>query len=351
MLLLALAACGGDATSPNTNDGNGNNNGNGNGTVRNVPGSYTRTITIGGVSRQFVVHVGSSVGATTAAPVVFMFHGSGGDGPQYFNISRWKEKADASGLIAVFPSALTYCWKEDQNGDGDMTDAGELQVESHWDSGKINTADHPLCTPAEVAARSASERALLNHGFQSDLAFVDSMIVALKSSLVVDAKKIYATGFSNGAQMCTRLILERSSTFASIHMHGGGAELTGVASRTITAAGSLGSKDQHVQEAFGITELPMTSDMFTRYPGVKARYVSPILQMLQLQDVSPTFSQVTLSGKLVSQWTWRTSAVGASNSFVFSLVADNDHAYPNGTLHPIVLAEPLWQFFAPLALP
>ena len=51
------------------------------------------------------------------------------------------------------------------------------------------------------------------------------------------------------------------------------------------------------------------------------------------------------------EWTWRTSAVGAANSFTFSLIQDNDHSYPNGVLHPIVIAEPLWQFFSTLKLP
>ena len=30
-----------------------------------------------------------------ASPVAFMFHGTGGDGEKFYNISGWKEKADA----------------------------------------------------------------------------------------------------------------------------------------------------------------------------------------------------------------------------------------------------------------
>ena len=345
-LLLALAACGGDATSP----GSSNNPGTPPATVRNVPGTYSRTVTIGGVTREFIVYVGTSVGATTAAPVVFMFPGSGQSGPQFYNISRWKEKADEHALIAVFPSALTYCYKEDLNGDGDMTDVGEMTVETKWTSGRLNTAERPLCSATEVAARSQAERTLLAHPFVEDVPFVDSMIVAIKAGFVVDAKRIHGTGFSNGAQFVTRLVAERSSAFASLHMHGGAAEIISTAARAISVNGSLGNMDQHVQDAFGIQALPMTQDMFTRYPGVKFKYVLPMLSMLQLQDVS-TFQQLTINGKLVSQWTWRTSAVGAGNTFTFSLVGDNDHSYPNGVLHPIVIAEPLWQFFSTQQLP
>ncbi|MBK7832933.1 MAG: hypothetical protein IPJ56_11460 [Gemmatimonadetes bacterium] len=346
--LLALTACGGDATAPGS--GSTNTPGNPTPAVRNVPGSYSRTVTIGGVTREFIVYVGNSVGATSAAPVVFMFHGSGQSGPQFYNISRWKETADAHGLIAVFPSALTYCYKEDLNADGDMSDAGETTVETKWTSGRLNTAERPLCTAAEVATRPSAERALLAHPFQEDLAFVDSMLVALQAGFVVNAKRIHGTGFSNGAQFVTRLVAERSSVFASLHTHGGATEIVSTAARAISVNGSLGNMDQHIQEAYDIPALPMTQDMFTRYPGVKLKYVLPMLSMLRLQDIS-TFQQSTMNGKLVSQWTWRTSAAGASNTFTFSLVGDNDHAYPNGILHPIVIAEPLWQFFSTQLLP
>ena len=42
------------------------------------------------------------------APVVFMFHGSSGTAPQFLRISGWREQADATGLIAVFPQGLRY---------------------------------------------------------------------------------------------------------------------------------------------------------------------------------------------------------------------------------------------------
>lgn len=176
------------------------------------------------------------------------------------------------------------------------------------------------------------------------------MLVAIQASFVVNAKRIHGTGFSNGAQFVTRLVAERSTVFASLHTHGGATELVSPAARAISVNGSLGNMDQHIQEAYGIAALPMTQDALTRYPGVKLKYVLPMLSMLRLQDIS-TFQQSTVNGKLVSQWTWRTSTVGAGNSYTFSLVGDNDHTYPNGVLHPIVIAEPLWQFFATQQLP
>ena len=108
-----LAACGGgDSTGPAPGN-------------TNTPGTVSHTVTIGGQARQFVVHVGDSVGRHEAVPVVFMVHGSSQNGPQFYNISGWREQADTNGFIAVFPSALTYCYHEDGNNDGDFLDAGD----------------------------------------------------------------------------------------------------------------------------------------------------------------------------------------------------------------------------------
>ena len=41
-------------------------------------------------------------------PLVFMFHGTSGDGERFLRISGWREQADATGLVAVFPTGLRY---------------------------------------------------------------------------------------------------------------------------------------------------------------------------------------------------------------------------------------------------
>ena len=65
---------------------------------------------------------------TTAVPVVFMLLGTSGTGEEFLADSRWREKADTVGFIAVFPTALTYCFREDENRDGDFVDVDELKA-------------------------------------------------------------------------------------------------------------------------------------------------------------------------------------------------------------------------------
>lgn len=344
--LATTAACGGSgSTGPNPNP-----NPNPTPTVRNVAGRTDRTLTLDGQSRQFIVYVGNSVGPTTAAPVVFMFHGTSGDGLQYYNISRWKEMADQAGLIAVFPTGLTYCYKEDGNGDGDIDDPVDIEVFTKWTAGGPNQLAQPLCSPAEVAALSSSKQALVNHPVNDDVLFVDAIIALLKEKYLVDPKRIYASGFSNGAQFVDRLAVERSRVFAALAAHAGAMPMTPVPDRAMSFAGTLGNKDEHVVAGLGVPSVPVSPTMLTDYPGIKFKFVKPMLAQLQLADVS-TYSETVMAGKRVGQWTYRTSTVGASNSYVFSIIEDNDHSYPNGVLHPIVVAQPLWTFFQTQQLP
>lgn len=343
LTLTVAAACGGSTTGPRPDPDPTP-------TVKNVTGRIDRTVTVAGQTRTFVVYVGNTVGPTAAAPVVFMFHGSGQSGDQFYNISRWKETADAKGLIAVFPDALTYCYKEDNNDDGDLNDPVDVVVGSKWTAARPTALNEPLCSAAEVAQLPSAQQTLVNHAVSDDLVFIDEMIALLKQKYVIDPKRVYGTGFSNGAQLVDRLAIDRGQTFAALAAHGGASKLAAAPGRALSFAGTLGNKDQHLAKGTGLPEVPIGPNTLTQFPGIKAAYVNPILAQLQLADVS-TYAEITLSGKRVGQWTFRTSTAGASNSYTFSLIEDNDHAYPNGIGHPIVLALPLWSFFETQQLP
>ena len=58
--------------------------------------------------RRFLVYVPTPRRPGRPRPVVFMFHGSRGTGEQFLAMSGWREQADATGLVAVFPTGLRY---------------------------------------------------------------------------------------------------------------------------------------------------------------------------------------------------------------------------------------------------
>ena len=50
----------------------------------------------------------------------------------------------------------------------------------------------------------------------ADVRFVDALLVRLRERFPVDGRRIFATGFSNGAALCYRLAAERSGVFAAV---------------------------------------------------------------------------------------------------------------------------------------
>src|SRR5688500_13033371 len=73
------------------------------------------TLNVEGGDRFFIVHRPSGPAPSGGYPLVFMFHGSSGDGQKFYNISGWKEKGEQETFVTVFPSSLEYCVEEDGN--------------------------------------------------------------------------------------------------------------------------------------------------------------------------------------------------------------------------------------------
>ena len=345
LLLCSLAislGCGGDPTDPDPDPV---------GTITNVRGRTDRTVAIAGQTREFVVYVGSSVGANQAVPVVFMFHGTSGDGPQFYDQSGWKQKADAEGFIAVFPSALSYCFYEDENKDGDFVDQDELKVTTKWTHGDLgDPTKMPLCSANVIANLNAQQRARVDHPLRDDVSFVDAMITFLKANYRIDEKAIYSTGFSNGAQFSNRLGIERSNVFAATAAHAGGTSVPTTNGRLMSVVSSIGTLDDRILAPLGIAEIPIGQTTLSEYPILAAVMVAPLLAQQKLTQAF-TYTELTISGKKVGRWVFSTSTSGGTNSVTFVLFDDNYHTYPNGSGYPIIMANLLWDFFKTQRLP
>jgi polyhydroxybutyrate depolymerase len=318
--------------------------------VRNNPGKKNETVQVGDLNRSFIVYVGASVGATTAASVVFMLHGTSGDGERFYQISRWQEKADEVGLIAVFPDALTHCFHEDENRDGDFVDNDELKVTTKWTHGELGDPAHmPLCSAQELANLPPQLRNLSSHPFQDDVLFFDAMVSFLRGRYVVDERRIYVSGFSNGAQMASRLAIERSHVFAAAAAHAGFVSVLPSGGRPMSFIFSVGSRDDRYTVPSGISELPMNESVATN-SYFRSNAITPMLQQLQLED-SYTYDEPVINGATVARFTYGTSTSGESNVFYFAVVDENLHEFPNGTNHPLVMANVHWTLFATQQLP
>ena len=137
-----------------------------------------REWTVDGVVREALVHF-SPQAKTDATPLVFAFHGHGGSmnnaARSFAYHAQWPE------AIVVYPQGL--------NTPGKLTDPEGKKA--GWQSG-----------PGDLGDR--------------DLKFFDAMIESLQRDFKVDAKRVYATGHSNGGGFTYLLWAVRGERFAAV---------------------------------------------------------------------------------------------------------------------------------------
>jgi polyhydroxybutyrate depolymerase len=138
-----------------------------------APGDSTRTITVGGIERTYLVHVPPSYAGTTAVPVVFDMHPKGVTASTWLLATPWSSIADREGFIVVRPDGYGQTWNVGR-----------------------------CCDPAMSTV--------------DDVAFVRAMVAALERDACVDSKRIYATGCSNGGGMAYRLACDAADIIAAI---------------------------------------------------------------------------------------------------------------------------------------
>ncbi|WP_395699564.1 hypothetical protein [Aquabacterium sp.] len=306
---------------------------------------------VGGLTRDFIVYLPYKVSGQTNVPVVFALHGTGGDGEHFFGASGWREKADEAGFIVVFPSALTHCFYEDSNEDGQFQ-PDERQVTSKWAGGRLGQPTlRPLCTADELAALPAAQRAAADHPLADDMAFFRAMAAQLVQGFGADPRRLYVAGFSNGGEMTGRLATEASTTFAAFAVAAAPAPLGGVvAARPPSLVYTVGQFDSEIAPKLGYPAgLPMNGTLVAS-SVVQASLVQPFLAALQL-GIGTSHSQPTVNGVATSQFLYRNALGRAGNAFGLVVIGDLDHAYPNGSNHPLRLADPLWDFFQGQQLP
>ena len=196
-------------------------------------GVNCRTVALDGVDRRYVVYVPQDL--HDRAPVVFMFHGSSGTGEQFLRTSGWREQADREGLIAVFPTGLRYR----------VLESG-LRV-TKWNdyslAGEVDLNELPPGYPAGSPMPA------------NDVGFVDLIMGDLGAELPIDRRRVYVSGFSNGANFAARVGADRAGRIAAAAHSGGG--LTEVRPRSVPTSVTVGSRDDRILEDTGLDELPL----------------------------------------------------------------------------------------------
>ncbi len=135
------------------------------GTAGTPVGDSTQQLVSGGLTRTFLVHVPASYTGSAAVPLVLAYHGSGGTGQGMSLLTHFSRVADTSGFIAVYPDGINKVW---------------------------------LTNPSV-----------------DDIGFTRDLIRYLEAKYKIDARRVSATGMSNGGFMCYSLAYSLSDVIAA----------------------------------------------------------------------------------------------------------------------------------------
>ena len=258
-------------------------------------GTARQTLTTPAGNREFLVFTPAGPAGDARLPVVLNFHGRGSDAATQERYSGLLPVAERVGFYVVSPEGT-----------------GSPRA---WSAGAT--------PPGDV----------------DDVAFVRDLLVTLEATLCIDAARIYATGFSNGAFMASRLgcvMGDRIAAFAAV----AGMEHSGEPCATpVPALAIHGTSDSLVPFNAGLVR--------ASFPYAGARGEASLWAKQNGCGSSPSVEKVSSS---VTRETYQ----GGKAAVVLYVVQGGGHTWPGApdipglgsTTREVNAAETIWAFFA-----
>lgn len=149
--------------------------------------SQSRRVEVDGMERSYVVYRHADLGSQTPVPLILAFHGGFGSPESFAGVTGLHVPATEEGFVIVYPEGYQRSW----NG-GDC------------------------CGPAHREG-------------VDDVAFVRAILDDVDEVINYDARRVYATGFSNGARFTYRLGCDLADRIAAIAPVGSASSMAGPA--------------------------------------------------------------------------------------------------------------------------
>lgn len=292
-----------------------------------VPGLRTFAVTLDGMKREFIVYRSVDLAEATKTPVVFVFHGAGGNGEDFLFDSGWQTIADREGITLVSGSALQYHTLEK---------APARVFVTQWSDFNLSSKLDPAFSKQKLS---------------DDVKFVQLMLAFVKKNYAIDEARIYATGFANGGDFTTRLAVQLSDTFAAFATTG---SINAIAEDKLNSANPysqtpfkprpfahvIGAADDKLLQQAGIASFPLDESAVAPDAWLHKSSIKSSLAYLRLKN---EFKFQKLSG--ASSYRYNTpTETGATHEYDLLIVEGMRHEYPNGGEAGFQLADVFWNF-------
>jgi poly(3-hydroxybutyrate) depolymerase len=301
---------------------------------QDIPGLRSFALSLAGVNREFVIYRPAELDAATKTPVVFAFHGTGGNGEDFLFDSGWQTIADREGITLVCGSALRYhIFEKSQEHQGEVLE----EVRS------FTTKWNDFSLPAQLDPQFSQQK------LSDDVKFVQLMVAFVKKNYAVDETRFYATGFASGGEFTTRLSLQLADTFAAFATTG---SINAITAEHIATANQyapfkprpfaqiIGETDSKLLHRAALEAFPLDESAVAPAAWLNKNTIKNSLAYLRLKDECK-FQR--LSGAASYRYHTPTEA-GATHEFDLLIVEGMGHVYPNGGKQGFQVAEVFWNF-------
>ncbi|MBV6395456.1 MAG: hypothetical protein HFACDABA_01032 [Anaerolineales bacterium] len=272
-------------------------------------GESEHTLTHDGRERNYLLYVPVSVDWSQPVALVLVFHGGTGNGKSARVMSGFDQVADQHGFIVAYP-----------DGSGRLSD----DIILTWNGGEC-------CGYAQKTN-------------VDDVGFARAIVAELQSQMNVDAKRIYASGMSNGGILSQRLACEASDLFAAI----------------APVAGTLNVRDCVPSEPLSVIEFHGTADLHLPYDGgvgeesLAGVDFNSVAYSIQFWTAFNNCESAPLSESFadIQHETW--TCPGGINVELYTILGGG-HAWPGGRggwpgadepTQSISASQLIWEFFA-----
>ena len=215
-----------------------------------LPGSTsTQKINHDGLERQYLIYIPNSYNEQSKLPLMINFHGFGGEVNDHLAYTDMRSLADSENFILIYPQG------------------SELWGYSHWNA-TLNGVD--------------------NKSTVDDLWFVEALINL--HSDIVNLKRVYTVGYSNGGMMSYALACYKSNLIAAIG----------------SVSGSMLQTDCTPSHSIPLIKLHGTSDSVISYDGNS--YYSSVESTLYFwinfnkTSTTPVFKTVDDNGTTIQKY-------------------------------------------------